>query len=182
MAALSLSVFRFLPCYCQCRLKRYIAKQTNSKTEETILLWGQPAFSTPGLLSFLSPFDVASHKSDDSFFLSFFFFTLIFSFFKDYNKIWQRSHLPFAQSAWAEEYPDSSLQRGNPPPNECPGHDTTQYDGEVLAVLELWGMLSTPSLQSLPCPFWPGVAAPDKGPINWLNRTKLCFHYTDFCI
>ena len=49
-----------------------------------------------------------------------------------------------------------------PPPNECPGYDTKQSDGEVSAVLELWGMRSTPSLPLLPGPLWPGVVAPDK--------------------
>ena len=39
-------------------------------------------------------------------------------------------------------------------------------------MLELWGMRSTPSLPSLPDPLWPGVVAPDKGPIYGLNRTK----------
>ena len=53
------------------------------------------------------------------------------------------------------------LQRGNPP-NECPAYDTKQSDGEVPAVLELWGMRSTPSLPSLPGPLWPGVVAPDR--------------------
>ena len=49
-----------------------------------------------------------------------------------------------------------------PPPNECPGYDTKQSDGEVPAVLEVWGMQSTPSLPSLPGPLWPGVVAPDR--------------------
>ena len=62
--------------------------------------------------------------------------------------------------------------RHSPPPNECPGYDTKQSDGEVPAMLELWGMWSTPSLSSLPGPLWPGVVAPDKGPINGLNRTN----------
>ena len=39
-------------------------------------------------------------------------------------------------------------------------------------MLELWGMRSTPSLPSLPGPPWPGVVAPDKGPIYGLNRTN----------
>ena len=47
-------------------------------------------------------------------------------------------------------------------PDECPGYDTKQSDGEVAAVLELWGMRSTPSLPSLPGPLWPGVVAPDR--------------------
>ena len=69
------------------------------------------------------------------------------------------------------------------PPNECPGYDTKQSDGEVPLMLELWGMRSKPSLQSLPGPLWAGVVAPDKGPIYGLNRTKPCFlHYTDFDI
>ena len=54
--------------------------------------------------------------------------------------------------------------------NECPGYDTKQSDGEVPAMLELWGNRSTPSLPSLPGPLWPAVVAPDKGPIYGLNR------------
>ena len=49
-----------------------------------------------------------------------------------------------------------------PPHNECSGYDTKQSDGEVPAVLELWGMRSTPSLPSLPGPLWPGVVAPGR--------------------
>ena len=50
-------------------------------------------------------------------------------------------------------------------------------------MLKLWGMWSTPSLSSLPGPLWPGVVAPDKGPIYELNRNKPYFlYYTDFCI
>ena len=48
-------------------------------------------------------------------------------------------------------------------------------------MLELWGMWNTSSLPLLPGSLWPGVVAPDKGPIYWLNRTKPCFfHDTDF--
>ena len=68
--------------------------------------------------------------------------------------------------------PTAPLQRGKTPPNECTGYDTKQSDGEVPAMLELWGMQSTPSLPSLPGPLWPGVVAPDKGPIYGLNRTN----------
>ena len=56
----------------------------------------------------------------------------------------------------------ASLQRGKTAPNKYPGYDTKQSDGKVPAVLELWGMRSTPSLPSLPGPFWPGVVAPDR--------------------
>ena len=70
-----------------------------------------------------------------------------------------------------------------PPHYECPVYDTKQSDGEVPVILDLWGMRSIPSLPSLPGPLWPGVVAPDKGPIYGLNRTWPCFlHYTDFCI
>ena len=57
-----------------------------------------------------------------------------------------------AQSAGAVEYTAASLQRGKTPPprNECLGYDTKQSDGEVPAMLELWGMWSIPSLPSLP--------------------------------
>ena len=48
------------------------------------------------------------------------------------------------------------------PPNECPGYDTKQSDGKVTAMLELWGMRSTPSLPLLPGPLLPGVVAPDR--------------------
>ena len=55
------------------------------------------------------------------------------------------------------------LCRGvRPPPNECPSYDTKQSDGEVQAVLELWGMRSTSLLPSLPSPLWPEVVAPDR--------------------
>ena len=59
-----------------------------------------------------------------------------------------------ARSAGAVEYTDS--------PNDCPGYDTKQSDSEVPAMLELWGMRSTPSLPSSPGPLWLGVVAPDR--------------------
>ena len=43
-----------------------------------------------------------------------------------------------------------------------PGCDTEQPGGKVPAMLELWGMRSTPSLPSLPGPPWPGVVVPDR--------------------
>ena len=63
----------------------------------------------------------------------------------------------------------------SPPPNEYPGYYTKQSDGEVPVMLELWGIWSTPSLLLLPGPLWPGVVAPDRGPIYGLNRTKPWF-------
>ena len=40
-------------------------------------------------------------------------------------------------------------------------YDTKQSDGGVPAMLDLWGIRSTPLLPSLPGPLWPGVVAPD---------------------
>ena len=40
--------------------------------------------------------------------------------------------------------------------------DAKESDGEVLVMLELWGMQNTSSLPLLPCPLWPRVAAPDR--------------------
>ncbi len=37
-------------------------------------------------------------------------------------------------------------------PQRCPEYDTNPSDGEVPAMLELWGMWSTSSLPLLPCP------------------------------
>ena len=39
-------------------------------------------------------------------------------------------------------------------------------------------MRSTPSLLSVLGPLWPGVVAPDKGPIYGLNRTKRWLAFT----
>ena len=88
------------------------------------------------------------------------------------------------QSAGPVEYTDCTLQTGKiTPPQECPGYDTKQSEGEVPLRLELWGMQSTPLLLLLPRPLRAGVEAPDKGDIYGLNRTKPCFHlYSDFCI
>ena len=68
--------------------------------------------------------------------------------------------------------------------NECPGYDTKQSDGEVLVMLELWGIWSTPSLPSLPAPLWPGLVTPGRVQsmgqielkcVHMLNRTVLAF-------
>ena len=47
-------------------------------------------------------------------------------------------------------------------PKKYPGYDFKQSDGEVLVMLELWGIRGTPSLPSLPRPLWPGVVVPDR--------------------
>ena len=81
-----------------------------------------------------------------------------------------------AQSAGAVEYTNCFSAEGNDSPpthtNKCIEYDTKQSDGEVPLMLGLWGMRRTPSLPSLPGPLWPGVVAPDNGPIYGLNRTK----------
>ena len=54
-----------------------------------------------------------------------------------------------AQSAGVVEYTNCiAVERLDPTPNECPGYDTKQSDGEALLMLELWGMYSTSSLPS----------------------------------
>ena len=64
----------------------------------------------------------------------------------------------------------------SPPLEEYPEYDTKQSDGEVPVMLELWGMWSTPSWLLIPGPPFPGVVAPDKGPIYGLNRTNcICY-------
>ena len=65
-----------------------------------------------------------------------------------------------AQSAGAAKYTDCISAEGYDSPNECPGYDTKQFDGEVPVTPELWGMWSTPSLPLLPGPLWPVVVAP----------------------
>ena len=98
--------------------------------------------------------------------------------------ILQRSSCPVS---WGCRIHRLHLSRGVRRPNECPGYDTKQSDGEVPVMLEHWGMWSTPSLPSVPGPLWPGVGAPDRvlsmGQIklnciliiNWIvwNRTIL---------
>ena len=57
--------------------------------------------------------------------------------------------------------PTAPLQRDKTLPNECPGYDTKQSDGEVPVITGLWGMLSNPSLPLLPDPLSPGRVVPD---------------------
>ena len=72
-----------------------------------------------------------------------------------------------AQSAGAVEYTDCFSAEGwgwgvRPLPNECPGYDTKQSDGEAPVMLKLLGMQSTPSLLLLPGPLWPRLVPPDR--------------------
>ena len=45
-----------------------------------------------------------------------------------------------AQSAVGVDPPTALLQSGKSSPNECPGYDTKQSDGELPVMLGLWGM------------------------------------------
>ena len=62
----------------------------------------------------------------------------------------------------AQSAGELGLQRGKTPPNECPGYDTKQSDGEASVMLMLWGMWSTPLLPLLLGPFRPRMVAPDR--------------------
>ena len=44
----------------------------------------------------------------------------------------------------------------------CPEYNTKQFDGEAPVILELWGMLRTSLMPSLPGPLWPGMVAADR--------------------
>ena len=83
-------------------------------------------------------------------FLTIFFFFLLFFF--------EIPHFHFLPS-WLGllNTQTAYLQRGKTYPhmhtlNECPGYNNKQSDGEVPVLLELWGMWSTRSLPSFPCP------------------------------
>ena len=54
------------------------------------------------------------------------------------------------------------LCRGVRIPERVSWYDAKQSDGEVSVMVELWRMQTTPSLPSLPGPFWPQVVVPDK--------------------
>ena len=73
--------------------------------------------------------------------------------------------LPFYPVCWGCRIHRLLFCRRLRPPlhhNECPDYDIKQCDGELPVTLELWGMLSTPSLPSLPGSLWPGVVVPDR--------------------
>ena len=60
-----------------------------------------------------------------------------------------------SQLAGAVEYMDCIS-------NECSGYVTKKSDGEAPVMLEILGILNTPSLLSHPDPLWPGVVVPDR--------------------
>ena len=56
-------------------------------------------------------------------------------------------------------------------PNEYPGYDTKQSEGEVPVMRELLGMQSIPSLPLLPGSPWPRVVAADR--VLSMGQTEL---------
>ena len=69
----------------------------------------------------------------------------------------------FNQSARAVEYTDCISAEGkDPPPNECPGNDTKQNDGDLPVMLDLWGMQSILLLPLVPSQLTTCVEAPDR--------------------
>ena len=61
-----------------------------------------------------------------------------------------------------------------PPFNECPRYDTKQSDGETPVMLELWVMLNTLSLPSLPGRLRHGVVAPNR--VLSMGKKELNFY------
>ena len=45
-------------------------------------------------------------------------------------------------------------------PRQYPGYDSKQFDGEASVIIELWGLLSTPLLPSLPGHLHPRAVVP----------------------
>ena len=74
----------------------------------------------------------------------------------------KKNILSFCPVDWGCRIHRLLLCRRVRPHNECSVYNTKQSDGEVPAVLEVWGMRSTLSLPSLPGPLLPGVVAPDR--------------------
>ena len=119
------------------------------------------------------------------------FYTLYIQ--QSYTHTHTHTHHRICLVSWSCRIHQLHLCRGTTP-NECPGYDTKQFDGEVPVMLEFWGMRSTPSSLSLPGPLWPGVVAPDRIlsmdqielncvlMLNWIisNRTvfTLTLYYT----
>ena len=75
--------------------------------------------------------------------------------------IYQPKH-HLARLAGAVEYTDCTSAEGlTLTPQRVSWYDTKQSDDEVLVMLELCGMQSTPSLPLVPGSLWPGVVTPD---------------------
>ena len=88
---------------------------------------------------------------------------IIHSVIEQILKSYREFQLKFCPVGWGCRIHQLLLCRGvRPHLNECPGYVTKQSDGEVPAMLEFWGMQSTPSLPLLPGLLLPGLVAPDR--------------------
>ena len=70
--------------------------------------------------------------------------------------LWRPLNTSSAQSAGAVEYTDCISAMS------VLVYDIKQSDGEAPVMLELWGMLNTPSLPLFPGPLWPKMVALDR--------------------
>ena len=77
-----------------------------------------------------------------------------------------QSDLGFELVTMSNSYDDNHYTTGtsiySPTPNDCPGYDTKQSDGQASILLKFWGMQRTPSLPLFPGPLWPRVVAPNR--------------------
>ena len=78
-----------------------------------------------------------------------------------HNKYYRSPSIPHSP-CWGYKIYRLDLCRGVRLPDEIPDYGTKQSDCEVPVMLELWGMWSTPVLQSLLDSYWPGVLIPDR--------------------
>ena len=85
-----------------------------------------------------------------------------------------RAQVPGSPVAWGCRIQRLHLCRlGKTTPNECPGYNIKQLNGETQVMLELWGMRSFSCLPSLSVPLWPGVVAPDS--VLSMSQIELTF-------
>ena len=99
----------------------------------------------------------------------------------------QKHYTWLVQSVGAVEYTNCFSAARQDTPNECPGYDTKQSDGEIPVMLELWGIQSFPLLPSLPGPLFLLVVVYDRVLSmdqielkcafiqNWITRNRAVF-------
>ena len=83
-------------------------------------------------------------------------------FDKKKQKKTKKLSIAFLQSSGVLKYTNCFSAEGLYSPNECPGHETKQFDSKSPVILELWRRWSATYLLSRPGPPWPGVVAPDR--------------------
>ena len=113
-----------------------------------------------------------------------------FVHFRMVDAFWE-CMFPRIEKQWLTRYNHCSstyLQKG-----KTTRYDTKRSDGEAYVMLELWGIRSTSSLQSLPDLIWPGVVAPNwvlcMGQVelnvvrmlNWIASSRTLFNF-QLCI